>query len=335
MNPRYRRLLIPGLLAALVLVVIIASATGRADAADDVGATQVSVLSDPRIIEASGLALSTRYDDLGYVINDSGQAQLVFAVTISTGEVVGTTAVTGGQWRDSEALSIDDAGTLWVADTGDNLEQRDDAALYAFDEPGPGDHTIEATRYPVAYEAASQNAETLLIQPSTHAKYLVSKGLLAGGVFELPDPLSTTAANVARRIADAPGIVTDGAFTPDGSRVLLRTYLDVREVDPATWEETGSIQTPPMAQSESLAVESGGRTFLVGSEGESSPLIRVVIPDGSAVPTASATPTDDPVPVDANGDPRANQGFAGRTWAGAAVGLLALLGMGVWVARRN
>lgn len=337
MNPRHRRLLIPGLLLILIVVVVIASISGRAEAADQAGSSaQVSVLSDPRIVEASGLALSARYDDLGYVINDSGQAQVVFAVTISTGEVVGTTTVTGETWRDSEALSIDDDGTLWVADTGDNLVARTDAALYAFDEPGPGDSTVAATRYQVTYDDGPANVEALVIQPGTGAKFLISKGFVSGDVYALPSSLSSSEANRAERVGRAPAVVTDGAFTPDGTRVLLRTYLDVRVLDPSDWDQIRSIDTPPMSQSETLAVEAEGRSFLVGSEGAASPLIRVEIPTGTE-PTATPTPTPTaaPVPIDDDGVPRPDQGFAGRAWFGAGFGLLALVLISAWVARQR
>lgn len=335
MNPRHRRLLIPGLLIALLVVVVIASLVGRSDAAADSDPTQVSVIKDPRIVEASGMAVSAQFDDLVYVMNDSGESQMVYAVRISTGAVVGATTVTNGQWKDSEALSIDRDGTLWVADTGDNLVQREDAALYSFAEPGEGDQTVSAKRYPVTYEGGSQDVEALLIEPGTGAKYLVSKSFVVASVFALPDPLSP-AGNVAKQVARAPAAVTDGAFTPDGSRVLLRTYADVRELDPATWDEVRPIATPPVDQGETLAAESGGRTFLIGSEGESSPLIRVTIPRGSAsAPTASPTPTASPVPIDTSGEPRASQGFAGRAWFGAGFGLLGLLAIGWWVARRR
>jgi hypothetical protein len=332
MNPRHRRLLIPGLLVALLVVVVIASLAHRADAAIDPDADRVSTISDSRVVEASGLAVSVRHDDLAYVVNDSDQAQEVYAVRISTGEVVGATAVTGGTWRDTEALSIDTDGTLWVADTGDNLVAREDAALYAFDEPGVGDHTVAATRYPVTYEGGAVDVEALLVDPASGAKLLVSKGFVGGQVFVLPDDLTASEPNTAERVAAAPAIVTDGAVTPDG-RVLLRTYLDVQEVDRDDFSVIRSIATPPVEQGETLAVEPGGRTFLVGSEGASSPLYRVAIPTGAVQPTASPTPTEAPVPIDANGDPRANQGFAGRAWFGAAFGLAALLGVSVWAAR--
>lgn len=333
MNPRHRRLLIPGLLVALFVVVVIASLTGRSDAAAAAEPTQVSVIDDPRIVEASGMVLSVQFDDLAYVMNDSGESQMVYAVRISTGAVVGATTVTNGLWTDSEALSIDGDGTLWVADTGDNLVQREDTALYSFAEPGEGDQTVEAVRYPVSYQGGSRNVEALLIEPRTGAKYLVSKGFVGADVFVLPEPLSPSG-TVATPVASAPAAVTDGAFTPDGSRVLLRTYTDVRELDPSDWSEIRSIATPLLKQGETLAAESDGRTFLIGSEGESSPLIRVAIPLDDA-PTSSVTPspTPSPVPVDSNGDPRSSQGFAGRVWVGAGVGLLGLLGISWWVAR--
>lgn len=335
MNPRYRRLLIPGLLLVLVVVVVVASLARRADAADEPGGTPVSVLSDPRITEASGLAISKTSDDLAYVINDSGNTQQVYAVTISTGDVVGTTTVTGGQWRDTEALSIDDDGMLWVADTGDNFVDRDDAALYAFPEPGAGERTVTATRYPVSYEGGSEDVEALLIQPGTGAKYLVSKGFVSGSFYALPDALSTSTTNVAERVGRAPGVVTDGAFTPDGAKVLLRTYAEVREFDPADWKELRTIYTAPLQQSETLAVERSGRTFLIGSEGASSPLVRVAVSGASAAPSTTPSPTPSPVPIDDNGDPRPNQGFAGRSWFGVGFAMLFLLGISVWIARKS
>jgi hypothetical protein len=130
-NPRHRRLLIPGLLLALIAVVIVASLVDRSDAATSGPAV---TLSDPRITESSGLALSSDHADLAYPVNDSGHAAQVFAVDLSS---------------QVEALAVRD-GTLWIGDVGDSDAERDDAALYAIDEPGRDDGTAEAKRYPVA-----------------------------------------------------------------------------------------------------------------------------------------------------------------------------------------
>ena len=110
---------------ALLVVVLVAAITGRADGAEPgqpVDSTVVSRIDDVRIKESSGLAVSTKHQDLAYTINDSGNAATVFAIRISTGDVVGTTTVRDPNWNwlDTEALALRD-GTLWVADTGDNL----------------------------------------------------------------------------------------------------------------------------------------------------------------------------------------------------------------------
>ena len=44
--------------------------------------------------------------------------------------------------EDTESIAVDAEGTLWLGDLGDNDRQRDDVAIIAFPEPGPGDSSI-------------------------------------------------------------------------------------------------------------------------------------------------------------------------------------------------
>src|SRR5688500_14173045 len=153
MTPRYPRLLIPGLLVALLVVVLVAAISERADGAEPgqpVDFTEVSQIGDDRITESRGLAVSSKHRDLAYTVNDSGSSATVLDIRVSTGDWDGTTTVRHPTytWLDTEALALRD-GTLWVADTGDNFGQRTDAALYAIDEPGPGNHTVVPRRYAV------------------------------------------------------------------------------------------------------------------------------------------------------------------------------------------
>ena len=133
MNPRHRRLLIPGLLIGLLAIVLFSALARKAEGAEATPDV-VSTLSDPQITESSGLVVSTEDDDLAYTINDSGNAPIVYAVEISTGTTVGTTRL-AGDLLDTEALSIDQDETLWIADTGDNRAQRTDVALYSTPAP--------------------------------------------------------------------------------------------------------------------------------------------------------------------------------------------------------
>ncbi len=320
MNPRHRRLLIPGLLVALVVVVVVSSIAHRAEGAEKVDppARAVSTIDDPRLGEASGMAVSRAHDDLVYVVNDSGNAPEVFAVRVSTGDVVGVTTVQGVTWRDTEAMAIAADGTLWVADTGDNLRRRDDVALYALHEPGPGDHVVSATRYPVSFPDGPEDVEALLLDPRDERFTLVSKGLVAGEFYRLPTTLEASTPNRAERVdGRAPGVVTDGAFTADGKHVLLRTYGTVQEYSSGDLASERVLAVPAQQQGETLAIERGDRSFLIGSEGSPSPLVRVAVPPATT-PSASPSTAATPSPASAD-DP--TEGATDRTawWVGGAI----------------
>lgn len=321
MNPRHRRLLIPGLLIALLVVVLVSSLARRADGAES-GPDVVSRMSDPRITESSGLAVSVKHDDLAYTINDSGHDPIVFAVKISTGGVVGTTTITGNTPIDIEAIAIDGDGELWVADTGDNRERRTDVALYALPEPGPGDHAVAATRYPLTYPAGPADVEALLINPRTGAKGLVTKGLFAGELLALPKKLTADQPNTAEATGhDMPAMVTDGVVSANGRFALLRTYTDVHLYDVKTWKSIRSHTTPSQPQAESIAFERSQRSYLIGTEGANSELIRIPL----KLPKVEPAPKPSPKP---GAEPDSNRvddgGFAGSIWLWA-IGAVALV----------
>ena len=316
MNPRHRRLLIPGLLIVLLVVVLIGSVTGRSD-----GATAqpevVSTLSDGRINESSGLVISPDDPDRAYTINDSGGAPVVYAVSVSTGRTLGAATV-DADLVDTEALSIDRDGTLWIADTGDNNSKRDDVALYSLPEVANGSTTVSARRFAITYPGGPLDVEALAIDPTSGAKFLISKGLFGGTVFSLPDGLREDQPNEAETLAgDIPGLVTDASFTPDGRFVVARDYTEAYVLDPVTWEIVTSFDLPPVDQGETLAVEAGGRSFLIGSEGTASPLIRVPFtPPAADGDEAGAGPSPTPSATSAGrvASPPGNSGFAGATW---------------------
>ena len=270
MNPRRRRMLIPGLLIALLVVAAIASFTGRADGAEQ---QPVSRMDDPRITESSGLAVSRAHDDLASPINDSGHDPLVYAVRISTGETVGVTRL-DADVTDPEALALHD-GTLWVADTGDNAATRDEIALLALPEPGPGDQSATPDRYRVTLDRPA-DIEALLVDPEG-VPHLVTKVIGSGTVYRL-DHLSTAAPAAATRLdIAAPPVVTDAAFAPDGSSIVLLTYLGAHVLDPDSWQTRATMPLPPLEQAETIAYTDPFHV-LVGSEGENSPLYRMSLP---------------------------------------------------------
>ena len=201
--------------------------------------------------------------------------------------------------------------------------------------PVGGGPTVAATRYPVTYEGGPAGRRGAADRAEDGRQVPGQQGFLAGEVFALPDPLGP-GGNVAERVAGAPACRHRRRVHPRWrTRVLLRTYADVREVDPGDWErDRRSIATPPVKQGETLAAESGGRTFLIGSEGESSPLIRVAIPTRTE-PAPTATPSPTPSPFRSTTTAIHAPRRASRVAPGSAPGsdCSACVAIGWWVAR--
>lgn len=277
MKPGRRRLLIPGLLVALLIVVALSAAIRRADAETTplpvVPHTQVSVMSDPRITESSGLAASRNNHGIVYTINDSGDKARVFAVDIDTGRVVGVTSVISAKWRDAEAMALW-GGKLAVADVGNNLLSRRDAAIYVFDEPGPGNHRVDAARYPVTFGKYNVEVEAMAFAQGRIA--LITKEWPNGHVFVFTEPLRQNQRNVPqltgwRTLAYA----TDATATADGRYVLVRGPVSVEVREARSWKLVRADVIPAFVQGETIAMESSERSYLIGSEGSDSPLVRV------------------------------------------------------------
>ena len=256
--------------------------------------TIVSRMADERIRESSGLAYSVKYPNLAYTMNDSKNEAMVYAIQVSSGRVVGQVDLEDFELQDPESISVDPRGRLWLGDLGDNDGERDDASILVFDEPGPGDKTARAVqRFPITFEDGPENVEGMMVYPSTRQVFLINK--TDGGaatLFSLPHPLrngqTNTATNLRRQM---PARVADAAFTPDGRYALVKTATGVVGYDVTTWKPVSSFQTPGLDKGESLTVEPGGRTILIGSEGDDSPLVRVTLP-ATLAPGGSTTAPD-------------------------------------------
>ncbi len=340
MNPRRRRLLFPALLVLLIVVAAVVSferdAEGAVLADQPVASRVVSTVTDPRIAESSGLAVSAVHRDLAYTVNDSGNDDVVYAIRVSTGEVVGTTTVEGTPWRDTEALALRD-GKLWIADLGDNLGQRRDAALYAIDEPGPDDGTARSTRYPVGYTDGPQDVESLATDADGRF-LLVSKDLLEGRLLRLPADLSTDETNVPEPVGDPTLLMaTDAATSPDGRYVVVRNYIAAAVLDARTLRLVRTEELPDQPQGETLAFEPSGDSYLIGSEGSPWELVRVGF---SATEAGQAAPTTTPEPTTSAsaGDGSTRPTEVGRPWFAVVVGGVAVLALAVfsiWMTRTD
>jgi hypothetical protein len=266
-------------------------------AAADSGPSVAFRISDPRISESSGLAASRAHPGVYWTHNDSGDGPYVFAVD-SHGKTLAKVTMRGIHARDVEAISLGPDGDLYVGDIGDNLDGTwPEVWIYRFHEPKDlHDQTVDVTRYEVRYQGGPRNAEALMVQPKTGRVYIASKHEDGGHLYEGPAQLSTKGVNLFRPIADVPW-VTDGAFSPDGSRLVLRGYFwstEYRWVNGLP-QKPDSLTVPMEPQGESVTFTTDGRTLMYGSEGKDSQVWRVPVsgadlPANDAASPAASTP---------------------------------------------
>jgi hypothetical protein len=270
--------------AALVLAV---PASAVAD--EDVLLT----IKDERITESSGLAASTQHPDVYWTHNDSSDSPRLYAIG-KDGATKATITLSGVDARDWEAITIgkDDAGkpAIFVGDIGDNLHGKwPEVWIYRVAEPATlADATVKATKFRVKYDNGPRDAEALLTDPRTNKLYIASKEG-NGGLYEQPEKLAATGVNTFKRIAEAGSTITDGAFAPDGSRFVLRSYFSAT-VFSAPGKEVGGVGVPIQRQGESVAWALDGKELLLGSEGRNSQIRRVKLKDDTRPDAVRAAP---------------------------------------------
>ncbi len=253
---------------AIAVPFLVGAALAPADADRDV----VFRFADPAIVESSGL---TAAGGLVTTVNDSGDSARVFTVDAASGRTVGVTTW-DGEATDVEALAPAGDGEVWVGDIGDNAAARDEVTVTRVP-VGRGDRSVAGESFRLVYPDGPADAEALLAHPRTGRLFVVTKGVFGGEVYAAPSALRADAPNRLRLLGDAPGIVTDGAFFPDGRHLLLRNYGRAFVLSFPSLELVGGFDLPAQKQGEGIAVAPDG-TVYASSEGVRSPVLRIALP---------------------------------------------------------
>ena len=204
---------------------------------------RLAAFADPRIAETSGVAVSRRYSGVLWTHNDSGDEPLLFATNLR-GETLATFVVRGAENRDWEDIALGpcpsdaEGRCLYIADTGDNAEQRSDVAIYIVPEPDPSGARAARTgpshRLTVTYPTGPHDVEALAVAPDGEIS-LITKGR-RGSVYRFRIP-AFRAAREAVRTGPAEtldivptslaSMVTGAAYSPDGTTLVIRTYTEL------------------------------------------------------------------------------------------------------------
>jgi hypothetical protein len=331
-----RAVVLPLVVAGAVLMLASPTVNTSVQSADSLPAKEVATLQDPRIDEASGMAVSQVHRGVVWIINDSKGGPYVYGID-ATGATVARLTLANLANRDWEALApgVDDSGdpALWIGEIGDNDARFDSVKLYRIPEPTElGDQQSPWRRYELTYPDGAHNAEALMVDPSDGTIYVVTKEALGAGVYATdgaPVPGTTT---TMRRVGSAPMFVTDGAISPNADQVALRTYTSLYLYPAGSFLSGddaggGRFGLPSQPQGESLAYLRDGKSVLVGSEGIDTAIYEVQLPEATSNGAANLDPSE----ADAT-----DSALTSPTGIAIALGLVVLLCLGgaVVVARR-
>ncbi len=276
----------------------------RAAASDKPTVSISGILNEPLLAEVSGAAGSRRDADILWLINDSGNGPLLFALS-PEGELRATfeVDVRNHDWEDLAAYDHGDGPHLAIADVGDNGGVRSSVLVHVLREPLlPATESTAKVEYSLqlSYPDEPHDVESLAIDPTRPVGYLVSKRTKPPRLYRFD--LQPQGPQVVREIgplAQMPRLTeadlhegtgfnryrhqpTAMDFNCSGEELWILTYGSIQRYSrPAEgWDHGITDQQPralallPLPQAESLAFDKDCRNVYVLSELSPVPIVR-------------------------------------------------------------
>lgn len=252
-------------------------------------ARRVSTLAS-EMVELSGLVVSRRYCDIIWAHNDSGHSADIYALRISTGELVSTVRlenVSAYDWEDIAIARCDDDWCLYVGDIGDNLARRDEIQIHRVVEPDPfagAEQFVQAETMQGHYDDGPRDAEALVAVGDD--LYILSKTVGTSHLYHAPfearsDVVFERLAIVVWGDVTARGrnlMVTGADYLGSPPRLIIRGYLAMIEFigeegdDIPTLLQGRAKAVPAGLELQSEAVGYGARGYYHAGEGNNVPL---------------------------------------------------------------
>jgi hypothetical protein len=236
-----------------------------------------------RLPEGSGLAASRRTPGRFWSHNDSGDPTLI--ALDADGRVTGRLDIAGATVEDWEAIAVGPCPSGWciyVADIGDNDAERDRITVYRLAEPAEPSGIARVDAFHATYPDGAHDAESLLVTGEGRL-FVVTKGDTGPvSLYRFPDELVGGATLRLERIGGPPDPrppaadrITDGAVSPDGEWVALRsrqtvTFFRAADFLAGNWSETGRVSLSSLDEPQGEGVTFGpdNSLYLMSEGGE-------------------------------------------------------------------
>jgi hypothetical protein len=264
---------------------------------------QIGLITDPQLTEISGLAASRTTKGVWWVHNDSGDKARLYAIN-NQGRLLAKYSVSEARNIDWEDLASgpgsDGKPALYIGDIGNNSLSRSELTIYRVSEPSLAQaspktiltgETAAAEAFPFRYPDGKHDAEAIFVDPQSGRLYIVTKKMtLPCAVYRLPLPLQAGKTVTLEKVSGAAvktiselALVTGATASPDGQRVVIRTYFTAIELTRAGRgfesvfnAEPLRIKIPLERQGEAISYTADGKALVTTSEHVPAPLFQLV-----------------------------------------------------------
>jgi hypothetical protein len=271
-------------MVAWVAMAVAASAAGTPPLDPAACKPSGSLMRLAGLSEASGLVVSRATPGRFWAHNDSGKPVLV--AFDARGNVTGQLAISGARVEDWEAMATAPCGNgscLYVADIGDNDAKRAEITIYRVPEPAKptGSAAVDAV-IRASYPDGAHDAEALLAAPDG-TLYVVTKGDTGPvALYRVPAASRGNDAVRLERVGEplskgspaAGARITDGAISPDGELVVLRsrtslTFYRAADFLKGNFREMKRVDVSSLGepQGEGIAFGPSNMIYLAGEGG--------------------------------------------------------------------
>lgn len=243
---------------------------------------RLAELTDKKLTEVSGLAVSVANPGLFWTHNDSGNPPVVYLVDESL-KVKLACKLEGVRNRDWEDIAVGPGPDknkryVYVADIGDNDARHKVKRIYRFEEPLLGNRVGEITisafdTITFRLEDGMKDTETIMVHPRTNDIYVVSKREKPVHVYQLQYPFAKDTLT-ARKVLSLPLTqIVAGNFSPDGQEVVMKNYDNIyywnladKSLEEGLKDEPRVLNYTDEPQGEAIAFNLDGSGFYTLSE---------------------------------------------------------------------